>query len=143
MHSRGAAPVAARIGLFLAVALAVLHGATALGKALDLHGFARVLGTYQLLPAAIVPPVALGLVALEFAIAGLLLLPHTRRLAALAAAGLASVFLVGLTVTMARGIALENCGCFGIFLARPLTGWTLLEDGLVVVAALFAARLSP
>ena len=28
----------------------------------------------------------------------------------------------------ARGEAVENCGCFGVYLAQPLRWWVLLED---------------
>lgn len=26
------------------------------------------------------------------------------------------------------GIAIDNCGCFGVYFARPLTPYTLVED---------------
>jgi hypothetical protein len=36
-------------------------------------------------------------------------------------------------------LKLSNCGCFGVFLARPLDWGTVVEDG--VMAALSAALL--
>ena len=33
-----------------------------------------------------------------------------------------------LSVTLARGLDLKNCGCFGVFLARPLRWFSPLED---------------
>ncbi|MBC8645596.1 MAG: hypothetical protein H7X85_00410, partial [Thermoanaerobaculia bacterium] len=41
-----------------------------------------------------------------------------------------------------RGIAVPNCGCFGVFLARPLTWGTVLEDGGMVAASLALAALA-
>jgi hypothetical protein len=46
-------------------------------------------------------------------------LARWRRRAALAAAALAAFNGAVLVLTLWRGIALENCGCFGVFLARP------------------------
>ena len=38
------------------------------------------------------------------------------------------VLLSAAVITLWRGLALANCGCFGVFLARPLTRQTVLED---------------
>ena len=39
-----------------------------------------------------------------------------------------------LTLELLRGVKLANCGCFGVFLARPLRWTSPLEDlGLVAV----------
>jgi hypothetical protein len=47
-----------------------------------------------------------------------------------------------LSITLFRGIALENCGCFGVYLARPLTTSSPLEDLVIVALALLLLRLS-
>jgi hypothetical protein len=73
----------------------------------------------------------------ELAVAAGLAHPASVRPAALGALffGLGNAAL--LSLTLARGVALENCGCFGAFLARPLTAWTPLEDlALAALAAL-------
>ncbi|MGG5891143.1 MauE/DoxX family redox-associated membrane protein [Falsiroseomonas sp. HC035] len=128
----------------LAWALAALNGAAALGKALDLPGFVLVLAEYRLVPGALLVPGAILLVLAEAAIAMGLLLPRLRREAALAAAALAAIYGLALTVTLLRGIELRNCGCFGVFLARPLTVFSPLEDVLLVLLALLvAARTRP
>lgn len=123
----------------LAWVLAALNGAAALGKALDLPGFVLVLAEYRLLPDTLLVPGAILLVLVEAVIAIGLLLPHLRRGAALAAAALAAIYGLALTVTLLRGIALRNCGCFGVFLARPLTVFSPLEDVLLVLLALLVA----
>lgn len=124
----------------LAWLLAALHAATGIGKLLDLPGFAAVLGEYRLLPAALLWPAAVGMTALELGIALGLMLRRWRRRAALAAAALAAVNGAVLVLTLWRGLALGNCGCFGVFLARPLRWTSPLEDLALVVLALLVAR---
>jgi hypothetical protein len=47
-------------------------------------------------------------------------------------------------MTLRRGIALDNCGCFGVFLARPLRWTTVLEDAaLAAISALCLWRSPP
>lgn len=40
------------------------------------------------------------------------------------------------TITLVRCLELPNCECFGVFLARLLTWWTVIE-GLVLVGMSF------
>lgn len=118
--------------------LAAVLFATGLGKALDLDGFALVLAGYRLLPAGLEWPVALLATAAELVLAVGLLLPAWRRAAALWAVVLFLLNATVLAATLLRGIALENCGCFGVFLARPLRPWTPLEDLVLAGLALVA-----
>ncbi|MBA2536909.1 MAG: hypothetical protein H0V20_05675 [Actinobacteria bacterium] len=39
----------------------------------------------------------------------------------------------------ARGLELDNCGCFGAYLAQPLRWWVLIEDAYMLVLAWYAA----
>lgn len=118
--------------LVLSVLLALAFAATALGKALDIVGFALILHDYRLFPDASLMPLALGVVGLECAIAVGLLRSSTRAMAAGAAMLLAAGNGLVLAVTLWRGIALDNCGCFGVFLARPLMVYSPLEDLLLI-----------
>ena len=126
----------------LAWALAALNLAAASGKLLDLHGFVAVLGEYRLAPAALLLPMAVLVVGLEIGAGIGLLVLGWRRRAALVAAALATVNGIVLSVTLLRGIPLANCGCFGVYLARPLTILSPLEDVALLVAALLVARRS-
>lgn len=123
----------------LAWLLAALHAATALGKLLDLPGFAGVLADYRILPPPLVPPAAALAVVAELAVAAGLLLPAFRFRAALGAAALAALYAVVLVATLLRGIGLANCGCFGVFLARPLTVFSPFEDLALLALALLLA----
>lgn len=119
--------------------LVVVFLATGLAKLLDIQGFAGVLAGYRLLPGALLAPVGLGLALAELAVAIGLLRPALRRAAAAAAILLGAANALALTVTLARGIALPNCGCFGVYWPRPLQPWTPLED-LVLIALGLAVR---
>jgi hypothetical protein len=130
----------ALLAWLLAWLLAALHAATGIGKLLDLPGFVAVLTQYRLLPAALLWPAAVGVVGVELGIALGLVLPRWQRRAALAAAGLAAFNGAVMVLTLGRGIALENCGCFGVFLARPLRWTSPLEDLALMVLALLLAR---
>jgi hypothetical protein len=120
--------------------LAAVFLATSLGKLLDIPGFAAILGGYRLLPDAILLPAALALALAELAVAGGLIVRHTARRAAWVALllGLGNAAL--LSATLLRGIALANCGCFGVYWPRPLRPWTPAED--LVLAALALAVLA-
>jgi hypothetical protein len=89
--------------------------------------------------------VAAAVVAVE-ALAGFGLL-FRRRLApapaqAAAVGGLlVAVFWSALAMqAFARGLSLENCGCFGAYLVQELRWWILLEDVEFLILAAFSAR---
>lgn len=119
----------------LAWFLALVFAATGLGKALDVVGFALILQDYRLFPDALLMPLALGIILLEFAIAVGLLQSATRAMATRAAMLLAAGNALALGVTLWRGIALANCGCFGVFWPRPLTILSPLEDVVLILLA--------
>ena len=126
--------------LLAAWLLAAVLLATGLGKALDVPGFATVLAAYRLLPAGSESFVALGVTLAELGLAAALLHRPWRRAAA---GGAILLFLANaavLSLTLLRGVELANCGCFGVFWARPLRPWTPLEDlalaGLAMIAGM-------
>ena len=127
--------------------LGLLFLATATGKLLDNRGFAEVLRTYDLFPPGSLLTLGLILSLTELWLAFQLL---GNRTAAVGAAGALAVnaMYTGLAViTNVRGLKLPNCGCFGVFLARPMTWSTVTEDAsLTLMTAGFlsmAWRLRP
>lgn len=117
--------------------------ATGVGKALDVPGFVGVIGTYDLLPALLHWPVAIGMVVTELLLGALLLSGRRLAEAALASTALHAAFTGWASVALLRGLHIENCGCFGVFLARPLTWGTVGEDLFMVAASaalLFSQR---
>lgn len=118
--------------------VALVLFATGLGKALDIPGFALVLADYRLLPLGREGFFALGLTLAELVLAAALLHRPWRRAAAWGAVLLFLANAAVLSLTLWRGLALENCGCFGAFLPRPLRPWTPLEDLALAALALLA-----
>lgn len=125
---------------------AVLMLATAVGKLLDMPGFYAVLRTYQALPEVLIVPSAWAITALELVLAAWLVVGRWLKLAALAVVATHTMYLAWITTAWLRGLQLDNCGCFGVFLARPLTAQTIVEDLVLLLAAvalLLAARHQP
>lgn len=117
---------------YLRILLTIIIGplllATALGKALDVPGYIQVLETYQSFPNILFWPIAIVVIASEFVVGGLILIPKYRKLGALGAVWMHLAYTVLAAITLMRGIEVPNCGCFGVFLARPLGLNTVFED---------------
>lgn len=109
---------------------------TGLGKLLDIPGFVEVLDAYQTIPEWGLHLVAVGTVLLELRICEWLLRDKTLILGARSSLIFHLWYTLWTTITLIREIPISNCGCFGVFFARPLTGWTVVED-LILVAASF------
>ncbi len=117
--------------------------ATALGKALDLSGFAEVVGTYQVFPHAFWLPVAFTMVVLEALLAGVLFHGRFVKAGGMASAALHGAFTLWAMIALLRGLDIPNCGCFGVFLARPLTWGTVGEDTFMVGVSILLWWIAP
>jgi uncharacterized membrane protein YphA (DoxX/SURF4 family) len=126
------------LSLRLFIGLVLLS--TAAGKLLDVPGFARVLATYDVLPNGLPLPLAAAVPLAELALAVWLFSGRRTPGAAWTAAIMHLVYAAWSAAALLRGLELANCGCFGVFLARPL-GWrTVAED--LVMTGLSVALLS-
>ncbi len=128
--------------LVLRLLVGGLLAVTAVGKGLDLQGFARVVGTYQVLPAPLWMPVAVFMTGVEGGLAVWLFAGRRLAQAGWAAAALHLGFLSWAGLALARGLEIPNCGCFGVFWARPLTLGTLVEDAVMVTVCVLLAGLA-
>jgi Methylamine utilisation protein MauE len=135
-------PLAAGARAFLRFSIGLLLFATAVGKLADPAGFASVLDTYRVLPSWALLPLALAIPLAELLLAGWLAIGRRLRAAAIGSAVLHAAYGAWAGITLARGLQLPNCGCFGVFLPRPLTWGTVLEDGILVTASLALAALT-
>jgi uncharacterized membrane protein YphA (DoxX/SURF4 family) len=104
------------IGPWLATAARLLLGGVfvvaGVLKVPDPSAAVRAVRAYQLLPEALVPPVAFGLPVLEIAVGLALLAGVFVRTAAIASAVLLIVFVAAVGSAWARGLQID-CGCFG------------------------------
>jgi uncharacterized membrane protein YphA (DoxX/SURF4 family) len=136
-----------RIGYwFCSLCLGVIVLGAGVGKALDLSGFIGVIKTYELaLPdwALLISGTTVTL--FELGLGAWILSGWRLRFAALLSAVMNFGYLVLLTSALWRGLELQNCGCYGVFLARPLRWYTPLEDlSLIAVSvALFYLSAGP
>lgn len=121
-----------------ALVYAALLSAMAAGQLASLGSFEHALEGYSLFgagaaAAAVVVPIA------ELATAlGLAVLP-LRRVAAILGLAVAVFWTALAAQAFARGLALDNCGCFGAYLAQRLRWWVLLEDAEFLLLAWWAA----
>lgn len=118
--------------VFLRGFIGLVLFATAAGKLLDVPGFARVLGSYRALPDASLLPLALAIPVAELALSTWLFSGRRLAGAALASATMHLAYAAWSAAGVMQGLKLPNCGCFGIFLARPL-GWSTVVEDLVMV----------
>lgn len=125
-------PIWARVLRWLFAALLL---ATAVGKALDMPGFIGVVDSYRVLPGWLLAPSAWALMLTEFVVFAMLVFGRGLLAAAGLLVAMHAMYLVWLSVALLRGLQLDNCGCFGVYLARPLTPFTLVEDALLLAAA--------
>lgn len=122
----------------------LLLAGMAAGQLASLAAFGEALESYDLL-GPLTPAARFGLPVVEILVAlGLLL---SRRLPPFAAraAGLAGVLVALVWMTLAvqafaRGLVVENCGCFGAYFTQRLRWWVLLEDAYLLLLAFLAAR---
>ena len=98
--------------------------------------FARAIANYRLLPEAFVNFVAVTLPWVELACGLLLLAGQWVRSAALVSAFLLSVFVVAVSITLARGMDI-NCGCLNAESGRKVGLRLLVEDLLLIGASAF------
>lgn len=135
-----------RTKFFLRILIGLALLATAAGKLLDLAGFARILGTYEVFPDWALGPLATVIPLVELALGTWLLSGRRTASGALTALALHAAYAVWAAAALLRGLKVPNCGCFGVFFPRPL-GWnTVVEDlGMVGLSAwlLVLARRRP
>jgi len=127
----------------LRILIGLILVTTGIGKLLDVAGFARVLGTYRAFPESLLLPIAIAASVAELLL-GIWLFSGRRPFAAALWALAAHLAYAGWSAAaILRGLKLSNCGCFWVFLPRPL-GWsTVVEDLVVAVFCGVLVALSP
>lgn len=112
-------------GLFLAMAAFQLA---------DLPGFVGVLETFQLGGAGLALALAVALLAGELVSGGWLLVAPGRwpLVPALVFSATSVMWSALAAQAFARGLVLDNCGCFGVHLAQPLRWWVLVQDAALL-----------
>ena len=116
------------------IILGVLIAGAGIGKLLDVAGFVSIIRTYQLnLPTWLMWAIAIGVSTFELALGVWILSGYHLKMAAIWSVVMHGGYFVLLITSLLRGLRLENCGCFGIFFARPLTWYSPLEDVVLII----------
>lgn len=126
-------------GLVVRAALVLLFASAAAHKLRDRSAFAGVLHAYRLVPAALVPAVAMAVAVLELLVAAALAGGH--RLGPAGALALLGLYSLALAVNLARGRRTIDCGCGALGARQPISEWLLVRNALLAGAA--AALLPP
>ena len=134
----------------LAIAVGAVFIYASLSKIEDPRAFAKIIYHYQVIgPSATLGFVPANLLAVSLPwlelIAGVLLVTGIwRREAALVSAVMLMVFVVAVGSTLARGIDIQNCGCFALDESGRSAGWKLIAgDAALLLASLVVAFLPP
>ncbi|MFF8844368.1 MauE/DoxX family redox-associated membrane protein [Streptomyces sp. NPDC015127] len=128
--------------MVLRIVLGMVYTAMAVGQLASFGHMPRILSAYGLVtgPAANVPAVAL--IAGEL-VCGIWFLarPRSKALAPVwAYTGVSVVWTVLAVQAYARGLDVDNCGCFGIHLTQRLSWFVLFQDGLTLLYAAVLIR---
>jgi hypothetical protein len=128
--------------MVLRLILGGLYTAMALGQLLSWSAMPGILGAYQIVPEPGLPVLAAGLIAGELT-CGLWFLarPGSHALAPVWAYTAVSLVWSGLGVqAFTRGLTVELCGCFGVYLGQRLSWFVLAQDALLLVYAVVLIR---
>lgn len=117
--------------------------ASATGKLLDMPGFYDIVRSYKMVPELLLIPSAWALTLFELAM-GIALISKAWQQVVWCLIPLHLFYLAGLSQALLRGLHLSNCGCFGVYWARPLTPYSIVEDVVLLsFAVLFYALSKP
>ncbi len=120
--------------------LAAVFAVAGWTKARDVAGTRAAILDFGV-PAPFVVPVAFLLPVAELTVAVLLLFEDTAGIGAILAIVLLALFIVGITVSLARGRR-PDCHCFGQIRSEPVGATTLVRNGVLIALAVFVAAVS-
>ena len=133
----------------LAIAVGAVFVYASLSKIQDPRAFAKIIYHYQVIgPSAALGFVPANLLAVSLPwlelIAGVLLVTGIwRREAALISAVMLVVFVAAVGSTLARGIDIQNCGCFALDESGRSAGWKLIAGDLALLASALVVAFVP
>ena len=133
----------------LAIAVGVVFVYASVDKILDPRAFAKIVYHYQVIgPSAALGFVPANLLAvwlpwLELLVGALLITGLWRREAALVTAVLLVVFVGAVGSALARGIDIQNCGCFSLDESGRAAGFKLIAGDLALLAAALIVAFVP
>lgn len=128
--------------MVLRTVLGTVYTAMAVGQLASFGHMPRILSTYGLVTGGAATALAVALIAGEL-VCGVWFLarPRSKAVAPVWVFTAVSVVWTVLAVqAYARGLAVANCGCFGIYLTQQLSWFVLLQDALTLFYAWLLLR---
>ena len=122
----------------VAILAAFVFAHAAVHKVLDYVRHVGIVADYRIMPAQFVPFLAPLVIVLEFTVAILVLLPATRSIGLILAAGLLIAYLFSIGLNLLRGRTSIDCGCGWGSQKHPISGWLLFRNLLFIIAILSA-----
>ena len=128
--------LAARVYLGTIFLLACWH------KLAEPGSFALDIATYQILPLALINPMAIILPWVELFAGAMVFVGFRTRAAALLIAGMMAMFLVAISLALAKGLEM-SCGCFASqgAVEDPISWRTIVRDSAWLLLALYVLLL--
>ena len=123
------------ITVLLRIALSAVFGVAGVTKLIDPRGTREAVKNFGA-PEPLAPVLAIILPIVELTIAAGLLFTSTSRVGALAALLVLLLFVVAISVNLARGRT-HDCHCFGQLYSRPLSWPTLVRNIIFALGAVF------
>ena len=109
--------------------LALVFARSAAHKLTEFSFFSTTLGDYRVLPKALVGPGAIALTVAEALAIALLIIPASRAVGAMLAAGLLSLYAMAMSINLRRGRYRIDCGCGG---PGQMISWSLVARNFVL-----------
>ncbi|UXY25157.1 MauE/DoxX family redox-associated membrane protein [Streptomyces sp. HUAS TT20] len=128
--------------MVLRLVLGTVYTAMAAGQIASITVMPTVLGAYGLVHGAVAAALAAALIAGEL-VCGVWFLTRPRSTASAPVWVYTAVSVVWTVLAVqayARGLAVDNCGCFGNYLTQRLGWFVLLQDALTLVYAAVLLR---
>ncbi len=128
--------------MVLRIVLGTVYTAMAAGQLASFGHMPRILSAYGLMTGSAAAVLAAGLIAGEL-VCGIWFLarPRSKALAPVwVYASVSVVWTVLAAQAYARGLAVDNCGCFGIYLTQRLSWFVLLQDAATLLYAAVLIR---
>ncbi|MGP4088085.1 MauE/DoxX family redox-associated membrane protein [Streptomyces sp. KR55] len=128
--------------MLLRLVLGAISTAMAVGQLASIADMPAILGTYGLVHGAPAAVLAVVLIGGEL-VCGVWFLarPRSRAIAPVWIYTAVSLVWSALAVqAYARGLTVDNCGCFGIYLPQRLTWFVLVQDALMLLYAAVLLR---
>lgn len=128
--------------MVLRIVLGMVYTAMAVGQLASFGHMPGILAAYGLVDGAAATALAVALIAGEL-VAGVWFLarPRSKALAPVwVYTGVSVVWSLLAAQAYARGLAVANCGCFGIYLTQRLSWIVLVQDALTLIYAMVLVR---